>query len=88
VRERGSFSGLISGIGDDAAVIEHLDSSNTVITTDLLLEEVDFFRAATPPKLLGHKALAVSMSDIAAMGARPRWSLVSMGLPADVWGTK
>ncbi len=88
VRERGSFSGLISGIGDDAAVIEHLDSSNTVITTDLLVEEVDFFRAATPPKLLGHKALAVSMSDIAAMGARPRWSLVSIGLPADVWETK
>ncbi len=87
VRER-SFSGLISGIGDDAAVIEHLDSSNTVITTDLLVEEVDFFRAATPPKLLGHKALAVSMSDIAAMGARPRWSLVSIGLPADVWETK
>ncbi len=88
VRERGSFSGLISGIGDDAAVIEHLDSSNTVITTDLLVEEVDFFRVATPPKLLGHKALAVSMSDIAAMGARPRWSLVSIGLPADVWETK
>jgi thiamine-monophosphate kinase len=86
-RERGSFSSLISGIGDDAAVIKHLDNSNTVITTDLLVEEVDFFRAATPPKLLGHKALAVSMSDIAAMGARPRWSLVSIGLPAGVWET-
>jgi len=85
VRARGSLSTLLSGIGDDAAVIEHLDNSNTVITTDLLVEDVDFYRAATPPKLLGHKALAVSLSDIAAMGARPRWSLVSIGLPADVW---
>ena len=87
VRGRGSISSLISGIGDDAAVIEHLDNSNTVITTDLLVEDVDFYRAATPPKLLGHKALAVSLSDIAAMGVRPRWSLVSIGLPADVWET-
>jgi thiamine-monophosphate kinase len=36
---------------------------------------------------LGHKALAVSLSDIAAMGARPRWSLISLGVPSDVWET-
>jgi thiamine-monophosphate kinase len=53
----------------------------------LLIEEIDFRRASTPPHLLGHKALAVSLSDIAAMGARPIYSLVSLGLPEEVWRT-
>ena len=53
----------------------------TVITADLLVEDVDFRRTTTTPYLLGHKALAVSLSDIAAMGARPLWSLISIGVP-------
>src|SRR5215210_7268040 len=67
-------SSLIRGIGDDAAVIRQFAGRETVITADLLVEEIDFRLDATQPRLLGHKALAVSLSDIAAMGARPRWA--------------
>ena len=78
---------LIAGIGDDAAVFRGSAGKETVITADLLVEDVDFRRTTTPPYLLGHKALAVSLSDIAAMGARPLWSLISIGVPEDVWQT-
>jgi thiamine-monophosphate kinase len=78
---------LIRGIDDDGAVITSQPGLATVITTDLLVEDVDFHRDAIPPRLLGHKALAVSLSDIAAMGARPRWTLLSIGVPEDVWRT-
>jgi thiamine-monophosphate kinase len=78
-------SSLIHGIGDDAAVFEQRRGLDTVITTDLLVEEVDFRLRTTLPALLGHKALAVSLSDIAAMGARPRWALLSVGVPALIW---
>ena len=76
---------LMAGIGDDAAVFRNSAGKETVITADLLVEDVDFRRTTTPPYLLGHKALAVSLSDIAAMGARPLWSLISIGVPEDVW---
>src|SRR6185369_14565763 len=74
-----------AAIGDDAAVFHTTAGKETVITADLLVEGIDFRRTTTPPVLLGHKALAVSLSDIAAMGARPRWSLISIGVPDDVW---
>lgn len=76
---------LARGIGDDAAVLKQFSGRDTVITTDLLIEDVDFHRDTAPPRLLGHKALAVSLSDIAAMGARPRWALCSIGVPEEVW---
>src|SRR5215216_2626740 len=79
---------LVSGIGDDAAVFRSAAGKETVITADLLVEDVDFRRTTTPPYLLGHKSLAVSLSDIAAMGARPMWSLLSIGVPEDVWQTE
>src|SRR6185436_1430473 len=78
---------LIAGIGDDAAVFRNNAGKETVITADLMVEDIDFRRTTTPPYLLGHKALAVSLSDIAAMGARPLWSMVSIGVPEDVWET-
>ncbi len=78
---------VVAGIGDDASVINQPANANVVISTDLLVENVDFRRDATPPRLLGHKALAVSLSDIAAMGGRPRWLLLSIGLPREVWDT-
>ena len=84
-RSRKHSSRLVTGIGDDASVISQLAGRAVVVTTDLLAEGIDFYRDATPPRLLGHKALAVSLSDIAAMGARPLWSMVSIGLPDDVW---
>ena len=73
------------GIGDDAAVLRPTQGKDTVVSTDLLVEDIDFRRTNTAPFLLGHKALAVSLSDIAAMGARPRWSLLSIGVPSDIW---
>ena len=79
---------LIAGIGDDAAVFRSSAGKETVISADLLVEDIDFRRTTTPPYLLGHKALAVSLSDIAAMGARPMWSLISIGMPEDVWQTE
>src|SRR5690349_20551474 len=78
---------LVAGIGDDAAVLRSTPGKETVITADLLVEDIDFRRTTTPPYLLGHKALAVSLSDIAAMGARPLWSMISIGVPEDVWQT-
>src|SRR5215207_4268215 len=78
---------LITGIGDDAAVFRNTAGKETVITADLLVEDIDFRRTTTPPYLLGHKALAVSLSDIAAMGSRPLWSLISIGVPDDIWQT-
>jgi thiamine-monophosphate kinase len=84
-RSRKHSARVITGMGDDAALIAETANRNLVVTTDLLVEDVDFHRDAAPPRLLGHKALAVSLSDIAAMGARPFWSFVSIGLPAEVW---
>ncbi len=80
-------SQLLRGIGDDAAVIRQITGQDTVVSADLLVEDVDFHRDAIQPRLLGHKALAVSLSDIAAMGARPRWALVSLAIPADIWAS-
>ncbi len=77
--------GLVRGIGDDAAVLKSPAGRDVVVTTDLLVEDIDFQRNSTEPHLLGHKALAVSLSDIAAMGARPRWSLLSLGVPETIW---
>lgn len=62
-------------IGDDAAVV-----GDQVITTDMLVEDVDFTRA-TPLRFIGRKSLAVNLSDIAAMGARPAHAVVAIGLP-------
>jgi thiamine-monophosphate kinase len=82
---RGYPAELWRGIGDDAAVIKQLTGRETVVSADLLVEGIDFRRDATQPRLLGHKALAISLSDIAAMGARPRWALVSLAIPPDIW---
>src|SRR5829696_1996265 len=86
-RVASSSQSIVAGIGDDAAVFRNAAGKETIISTDLLVENIDFRRTTTPPYLLGHKALAVSLSDLAAMGARPLWSLISIGVPDDVWQT-
>src|SRR2546423_7615332 len=80
-------SSLVSGIGDDAAVIRQRAGFDTVVTADLLVEGIDFRldRLQTSARDLGHKALAVSLSDAAAMGARPRFCLLSVGVPSARW---
>src|SRR2546421_343977 len=87
-RSRHHSARVINGIGDDASVITQRASRDLIVTTDLIVEGVDFYRYGTSPRMLGHKALAVSLSDIAAMGARPLWSLLSLGMPAETWRDK
>jgi thiamine-monophosphate kinase len=69
------------GIGDDAALVMPVPRALEVITTDALVEGVHFDRAFVPPGDVGAKALAVNLSDLAAMGATPRLAVVSFGLP-------
>ena len=71
-------------IGDDAAVLALPPSQRLVVTTDQLVEGVHFHRGTHPPALLGEKALAVNLSDLAAMGCTPRWALLSLLLPFDL----
>ncbi len=72
------------GIGDDGAVIPLGGGRSTIVTTDMLIEDVHFVRTAISPRDLGHKSLAVNLSDLAAMGAEPAASFLSFGLPGDV----
>lgn len=72
---------LIVGIGDDAAVVEPERNRLQVLSVDALVEGVHFDRAFTPPEAIGHRALAVNLSDLAAMGADPRLALLSLALP-------
>ena len=72
--------GLVLGIGDDAAVIK-VRGINFVATKDLLIEDVHFVLRRHPPRLLGRKSLNVNLSDLAAMGASPKYALLGLGLP-------
>jgi thiamine-monophosphate kinase len=72
---------VIVGIGDDAAVIEPERNALEVITTDSQVEGVHFDLAFVSPADVGHKALAVNLSDVASMGAVPRVALLSLILP-------
>jgi thiamine-monophosphate kinase len=76
-----SHASLPLGLGDDAAVLSLAGRSDIVITTDLLSDGVDFDLAAVSPRLVGRKALAVNLSDLAAMAARPLAAVVSIALP-------
>lgn len=75
---------VVVGAGDDAAVIEPERGLLDVVTTDALVEGVHFDRRFCPPDAIGHKALAVNLSDLAAMGASPRAALLSLVLPDDL----
>ena len=72
------------GIGDDAAVVEPPRNQLEVLTTDVLVEGVHFDRRFSTAADVGHKALAVNLSDLAAMGAEPRAALLSLALPASL----
>jgi thiamine-monophosphate kinase len=75
---------VLVGPGDDAAVIDPGRRTRLVVTTDALVEQVHFSFAWSSPADVGHKAIAVNLSDLAAMGALPRWALVSLALPGHV----
>jgi thiamine-monophosphate kinase len=69
------------GVGDDAALIECPPGAQLVETTDTLVAGLHF-PLSVPAAAIGHRALAVNLSDLAAMGARPAWALLALTLPA------
>ncbi|MEO8256835.1 MAG: thiamine-phosphate kinase [Acidobacteriota bacterium] len=75
---------LTVGIGDDAAVVEPERNRLEVLSVDALVDGIHFDRTFTPPAAIGHRALAVNLSDLAAMGATPRLALLSMALPGSL----
>ncbi len=79
----GKNKDVVLGIGDDAAVIRG-KKVNLFLTTDLLIEGVHFILSFHPPYELGRKALHVNLSDIAAMGGKPRYALLGLGLRPDL----
>jgi thiamine-monophosphate kinase len=73
---------LVVGIGDDAAVAAPDRGALQVLTTDALVEGIHFDRRFSTPSDIGHKALAVNVSDVASMGGASRFALLSLMLPA------
>ena len=73
------------GIGDDAAVVRPARAGEyLLVTTDMLLEGIDFRREWITPRRLGGKSIAVNLSDLAAMGARPMFFTLSLAVPAGI----
>lgn len=84
-RFEGGSSLVLRGIGDDAAVVRNPTAGGEwVVTTDLLIEGIHFELDWTSPEELGHKSLAASLSDLAAMGAEARFYVVGLGLPGAI----
>lgn len=79
--QAGKTSSVIQGIGDDAAVVSISSEKYLLLTTDMLLEGVHFSKKM-PARAIGHKAIATSISDIAAMGGDPKYAVISLGVPA------
>ncbi len=71
----------MNGVGDDCVLVRPNAGLELAMTTDMMVEGRHFV-SQTDPRKLGHKALAVNLSDLAAMGAAPRWALLSIGLPS------
>ena len=76
-------SGVHRGIGDDAAVLSLPDGHHLLTSTDLLIEDVHFRHDWTDCEALGHKAVAVNLSDIAAMGGTPRYLYLGLACPGE-----
>ncbi|MGD0224539.1 MAG: thiamine-phosphate kinase [Terriglobia bacterium] len=73
-------AGLALGIGDDAALVRVPPGQELILTTDMSIEGVHFKSDLHPPEAVGHRALARSLSDIAAMGGTPRYALISLAV--------
>jgi thiamine-monophosphate kinase len=72
--------GAVLGVGDDAALVRVAARNELAVSADMLVEG-RHFHAGADPQRLGHKALAVNLSDLAAMGAKPRWATLALALP-------
>ena len=76
-----STPGALLGVGDDAALLQVGQGKVLAVSSDMLAAGTHFF-ADTDPTWLGHKTLAVNLSDLAAMGAKPRWATLALALPS------
>ena len=85
-REGGVPRDLLLGIGDDAAMLRPSSHRDLVLSCDAFLEGIHFIGSSHPPDSVGYKCLARATSDLAAMGARPRYFLMSLALPAERTG--
>ena len=77
----------LSKVGDDCAVLPKDAATDQVITADMLVENVDFRLDWATAGQIGHKSLAVSLSDVAAMGAVPKWAMLSIAVPQRLWNS-
>ncbi len=77
-RNPSQVAGLTLGIGDDAALVRVPAGRELILTTDMSIEGVHFTTDLHPPQAVGHRALARSLSDVAAMGGTPRYALISL----------
>ncbi len=77
-------SNSFEGIGDDCAVLSIGGGESLLFTADMLVEDIHFSRVTISPYDLGRKSLAVNLSDVAAMGARPVATLLSLSIPKDL----
>ncbi|HVI78781.1 MAG TPA: AIR synthase related protein, partial [Candidatus Acidoferrum sp.] len=73
---------MVTGIGDDGAVLRLPSGHDLLTTTDFSLEDVHFRRAWHPAESVGHRCLARGLSDIAAMGGEPVATFLSLAVPA------
>lgn len=80
-RQAASHADTVLGVGDDCALLRCPAGHELAVTVDTLVAGVHFFPEVDPASL-GHKALAVNLSDLAAMGAEPRWATLALTLPA------
>src|SRR5437879_1288800 len=72
---------VLTGIGDDCAVLRPLAGKDSLVTTDFSLEGIHFRRDWHPPEVVGHRCLTRGLSDIAAMGGEPIAAFLSLALP-------
>jgi len=83
-RNGGPSRAILTGIGDDCAVLRLLAGRDSLVTTDFTLEGIHFRRDWHPPESVGHRCLARGLSDIAAMGGEPVAVFLSLALPRDL----
>ena len=79
-KRRTDDASVVLGVGDDAALVRVDEGNELVLAVDMMVEDRHFL-PGSDPEALGHKLLAVNLSDLAAMGARPRWALLAGALP-------
>jgi thiamine-monophosphate kinase len=83
-RGAGARGRVVTGIGDDCAVLRFAPGDETLVTTDFSLEGIHFRKGWHPAESVGHRSLARGLSDIAAMGGQPLAAFLSLALPRDV----